>query len=165
MQKKILLTAAALAIVGTTLMTAQHAFAQTSDTTTNPMSSLVDKLATKFGLEKSQVQAVFDEERAAHQAEMRAKEEERLNTLVSEGKITQAQKQLIISKRQEMETQRESERESMQNMTAEERQAAMEAKRTALEQWATQNGIDSKYLKAFGRGGHGMRGGMHPAAE
>jgi hypothetical protein len=41
----------------------------------------------------------------------------------------------------------------------------MQAKRTALEQWATQNGIDVKYLKAFGKGGHGMHRGMHPNAD
>lgn len=162
MQKKILLTAAALAIVGTTLLTANNAFAQTSDTTTNPMSSLVEKIATKFGLDKNEVQALFDEERQTHEAEHKAREEARLQQLVSDGKITEAQKQLIITKQEELRTQHQSEHESLLNRTAQERQAAMEAHKKALEDWAAQNGIDSQYLMPFKmKGGPGMRGTMH----
>ncbi len=161
MQKKTLLTVAAVAIVGTTLFTATQAFAQTTTPSSDPMTSLVEKLSTKFGLNKDEVQAVFTEERQAHQAERQAQEEARLTQLVSEGKITEAQKQLIISKRQELMNQHQSEHESMQRMTADERRAAMEAHKQALEDWAAQNGIDPEYIHPFkmkmkGRGMHGM---------
>jgi hypothetical protein len=60
-----------------------------------------------------------------------------------------------------MQTEREANFEAMKNMTKEERQTAMEAKRTELQTWAESQGIDMKYLMMFGRGGHGgpgMRG-------
>lgn len=161
MQKKILLTAAALAIVGSTLLTAQHAFAQTTSTTpADPMSSLVEKISIKFGLNKDEVRAIFDEERQTRQAQMRVLAEERLNQLVADGKITATQKQLLIAKHQELMEQHQSKHESMQDMTVEERRAEREAHRQALEEWAEQNGIDPQYLMHFGPKGPGTRGMM-----
>lgn len=162
MQKKHLVTAAALAIVGTTLFGATQAFAQTQ-APEDPRASIVEKLATKFGLEESAVQAVFDEQRAEHQTEMLARQVERLTQLVSEGKITEEQKQLIIQKRQELMAEHQSEHESMRDKTPEERRAAMEEHRTALESWATEHGIDVQYLMpGQGQKGPGsMRGMMH----
>ncbi len=160
MHKKLFVTATALAIVGTTLLTAQHAFAQTSDTTQNPMSSLVNKISTKFGLNKAEVQAVFDEEHQAREAEMKQREEQRLSQLVTDGKITEAQKQLILSKRQELMAERQSERENFQKMTEEERRATMEKHSKALQEWAQANGIDPQYLQPMGPKGRGMGGRM-----
>ena len=162
MQKKLLLTAAAVAIVGTTLVGATQAFAQSNDTSDNPRSSLVERIANKFGLQESEVQAVFDEARSQHQAEMQQRSEERLSQLVSDGKITEEQKQLIISKRDELRAEHQSEHESMQDLTPEERRAAMDEHRQELEDWASQNGIDPQYLMpqgpaGMGRGMHGMR--------
>jgi hypothetical protein len=99
--------------------------------------SLIDKLASRFNLNKSEVQAVFDEEKAARQAEHKADMSDRLQGLVDDGKITAEQKTLIENKIGEV-------------------RAAMEAERSSLETWADQNGIDLKYLKA-GMHGNGDR--------
>lgn len=128
------------------------------------MTSLVEKISTKFGLNKDEVQKVFEEERDERQTQMKARYEERLNEAVSKGELTEEQEKLLLAKREEMQTEREKNRENHQNLSMEERKAEMEKRRTELEQWAKDNGIDVKYLMmgpgGMARGGHGgfMRG-------
>lgn len=160
MNKKILLTGLTVAILGAGVLTSTQVFAQTSNDTT---SSIVQKIADKFGLNKSDVQAVFDQEKSDREASMEAKFESQLDQDVKDGKLTDAQKQLIISKRKELESTRQTQMQSMQGKSQDEIKAAMEAnkatmesERKSLEDWATKNGIDIKYLM----GGFGMRGGM-----
>lgn len=73
--------------------------------------------------------------RAEQSAAMEQKHEEHLNQLVKDGKLTAAQKQLIIAKHKALK-------------------AEMEAKRTELEIWAKANNIPMEYLKM---GHHGKR--------
>jgi hypothetical protein len=80
------------------------------------------------------VQAVFDEEKAAHQAERQAEFSERLQDKVDDGVITAEQKTLIESKLKEVQT-------------------AHETERTELEKWASDNKIDMKYVMRGHRGG------------
>ena len=86
--------------------------------------------------------------------------QERLTQLVSEGKITEAQKQLIVTKMSELVAARAQEMDALKDKTMAERKALMDQKRTELEAWAKANGIDTQYLMPFGegrgRGGHGM---------
>lgn len=173
MNKKILITAILVSVLGIGIFSSTKVLAQNILNGQNPMSSLVQKIADKFGLKKEDVQAVFDQDRAEHQVEMEAKRAERqaemetkykaqLDQDVKDGKITEAQKELILAKRKELEASRQAEMQNMQGKTAEERKAAMEAKKTEmekkrkeLEDWAKQNGIDLKYLM----GGFGRHGG------
>jgi len=53
------------------------------------MSSLIDKLVSKFNLKKSDVQAVFDEAREAHDKDMKTERLTALKKALSNGKITQ----------------------------------------------------------------------------
>jgi len=122
-------TAVTLSLVGLASM----ASAQSNSTNT----SLIDKIATKFNLNKSDVKAVFDENRAAHEAEKTAEVSSKLQSLVDKGTITADQKAKIEAKQKEM-------------------QAARESKRTEIEKWASDNGIDAKYL--MGGRGHGRMG-------
>lgn len=96
--------------------------------------SLVDRLVEKFNLNKDEVKAVFDEEHTARMTERQAKISERLQDAVDDGDITAAQKTAIENKLKEL-------------------QAAREADRTALEKWAEDNDIDTKYLVGGGRHG------------
>lgn len=142
--------------------------ATTENTSDNPMSSLVDKLATKFNLDKTEVQKVVDEQRT----EMEAKREEQVKTklaeLVKAGTITQAQSDAITAKRAELQKEREANKDAMDDKTSEERKSERDAKRTELEAWAKEQGLDTKYLRyVFGHGGHGhggpgMRGDKAP---
>jgi len=158
-KNKIILSIVGLALVGTILFGAVNTFAESTTSDQNPMASLVQKIADKFGLKKEDVQAVFDQDRQERQVQMQTRFEEQLSQDVKDGKITEAQKQLILEKRKELEANRQAKMESMKNMTQDERKAAMEKERQELESWAKENGIDLKYLMG-GFKGHpgGFRG-------
>jgi hypothetical protein len=135
------------------------ASAATTSTSTAGPSGLITKIAQKFNLQESDVKAVFEEDRAAHKAERTQKFEEKLTQAVTEGKITPEQKDKILAKAKELQASREANRDAMESKTPEERKAAMEAERTALKQWATDNNIPEQYLRfAFGHRGHGGPG-------
>lgn len=87
-------------------------------------------------------------------------EEERLTKLVSEGKITEEQKSLILAKEEEMEAARQAQMESETELTEEERKAAMEEEQAELRKWAEENGIDMQYL--ISRPARNMNQGMQP---
>lgn len=141
--------------------------AAANDSASGP-ANIITKLAQKFGLKEADVRAVFDEEFAVRKADMQARMQERLNQLVTDGKITEAQKQLIVAKQQELAAARATEMESFKDKTPEERKALMDQKRTELESWAKANGIDVQYLMPIGHGmggGRGDHGGMSKAAR
>lgn len=118
--------------------------------------AIVQKIADKFGLNKDEVQKVFDEERTARQAEMQVKLEERLAQAVTDGKITDAQKTLILNKHKELQEERGTKRQNWQNLTREQRKTQMESKKAELETWTNQNGIDMEYFQfRIGMKGHG----------
>lgn len=100
----------------------------------NSDGSLVDKVASKFNLNKQEVQSVFDEDRQAHQAEQKAERSTELQSKVEDGTITAEQKIAIEKKLEEMHTSREQ-------------------SKVSLEEWAKQNNIDAKYVMMGGRGG------------
>lgn len=125
------------------------------------VSDLVQKIAQKFGVPQADVQAVFDADRQEHMQRMQAQAEQRLTDLVTAGKITHAQKDLIVAKQKELEANRQANFEAMKGKTHAERKAAMDAQRTELEAWAKTNGIDLQYLMlGHGMGGRGHHGGM-----
>ncbi len=147
----------------------------------NPKSTIVNKLATKFNLNVADVQAVFDEVKSEGESQMKAAEAARLSAAVTAGKLTQAQADLITAKKAELKIQMEAKLTSMKSqirvdlstLTAEqrkaemqkmqtERKAVMEAEQTALETWATSNGIPTEYLQFLGGFGGGKGGPGHP---
>ncbi len=62
-----------------------------SGDTNNPEQSLIDKLVSKFNLNESEVQAVFDDVHATHEKEMKSDREAALKSALSDGKISQSQ--------------------------------------------------------------------------
>jgi ribosomal protein L19E len=163
--KKHLVIAATAATIGLAGLSAGVAHAATTDSTTktDPMSSLVDKIATKFNLNKTEVQQVFDAQKTERQAERETEVKADVAKLVADGKITQAQADLINAKRAELQKQHESNKAGRQGTGNSERKAAMEKQKTELEAWAKQNGIDAQYLRYVMGGGHGHggSGGRH----
>lgn len=153
--KKSLVAAAAIASIGSVGaigLQAVHAASDTS-TSTDPMSSLVDKLVSKFHLNKADVQKVFDDSHSEMEAKHEANQSARLQKLVDEGTITAEQKTKIEAKLKELKTAREANKDSMQNLSKTERKAKMDAERTALETWAKDNGINLTKLQGVFRGG------------
>lgn len=146
----------------------------TAETNTSGTDSLATKIAQKFNLKTEDVQAVFTEDRAAKETERQAEVEKTLAQAVTDGKLTAEQKDKIIAKQKELQTQRESEHAAMEGKTDAEREAALEAKktemdtkRTELTKWAADNNIPTEYLKYVtghgdkGPGGPGGPGGRH----
>lgn len=125
-----------------------------AQSSTTSGTGLVDKIAQKFNLNKSDVQKVFDEDRTAHDAERQQRMEERLTQAVKDGKLTQTQADAITSKMAEMKTYMD----SLKDKTEQERHDAMKTKMDELKQWATQNNIPHGYMPM----GHGMMGGPRP---
>ena len=166
MKKQLILSATILTILGATAVAITHpVLAQAKEE--GAAQSLAQKLAEKFGLNKDQVlQVVTDHHKAVQterHAEMKMKMEERLTKLVADGKLTEAQKQLILTKQIELHTAREAEMQALKDKTPEERKAAMEKHRSELEALAKANNIDLQYVAPFG--GKGFRHGMRKAQK
>lgn len=127
-----------------------------TSTSTNPQQSLIDKLVATFNLNKSDVQKVFEENRSARAADQEQKTKVQLDQLVKDGKITADQEYKLIAKAKELKTDREANRDAMQSKTDTERKAAIEAERTALNKWLSDNGIAQEYGRfLMGHGGPG----------
>jgi len=150
--KKSLLVAGAVAATGIASLGA--AGAASAATNSKGPDALIDKLATKFNLNKDEVKAVFEEERAVHQAEREQAMKDRLSQAVKDGKLTQAQADKITAKMAEMKAFHE----SLKDKTKEERKTAMDAKRDELKKWAEDNDIPAGFFPMGGPGrGHGPR--------
>lgn len=171
--KKQLVIAGAVASIGIAGVTGIGvANAETTSTDANPHTKLVDAIASKFNINKDEVEKVFDEQHATMQAERNAKTDESLAKLVSEGKLTQAQADALKAKRAELEAAREANKpdhSALDAMTEEQRKAEMEkhrtemeTKRSELEAWAKEQGIDTQYLRyAMGGDKGGREFGNH----
>lgn len=146
----------AAALTGATGYTVANAATDTAGA--NPMSSLVQAIATKFNLKTSDVQAVFDEQKTKMDADREAEVKAQVAQLVKDGKLTQAQADKINAKRAELNKQRETDRAANQNLTAEQRKSKMEEHGAAMETWFKDNDIDARYRYLVG-GGHGKLGG------
>lgn len=118
----------------------------TNAATTSPNSNtLVDKIAQKFNLKKTDVQAVFDESRQERQKNHQVQMSNNLDKAVTDGVITSEQKQKILDKQAQNQKDRQSKKDEMTK-------------------WFSDNGIDQAKLKDYqiglGHHGRGMRG-MH----
>lgn len=130
-----------------------------SSTAANGSTSIVDKIAQKFNLKSADVQKVFDEDKAAHDAQRQADMKTKLDQAVKDGKITADQETKLIAKLAEMDKTRDANRTANQALTGTQRKAAMDKERTDFEAWLTANGISKDVLPQGGMHG-GPRGGM-----
>lgn len=131
-------------------------FALSASAATAGDDSLATKIATKFNLNKDEVQTVIDEVHQEHQkerrAEMQTRLEDRLSSAVKDGKLTEEQKTKIL----DYVSSQQSFFDSLKDKTEEERKDAIETHRDEVKKWAQDNGIDEKYVMFGG----GMKGGM-----
>jgi hypothetical protein len=159
MKKKLLLATASILSAGLIIASTTPIAAEEPAT---HQESLIQRLAQKFNVKESDVKAVFDEERAARRAEHHQQVESKLTEAVSDGKLTEAQKQLILTKHAELQREMEQQQTAWQAKTPAERRTLMAERREALEQWAQQNNIDLEYFRGpsmMGNRGHrGMMG-------
>ncbi len=160
MNKKIILPVAVFAIsVFAFFGTAPVAHAQTNS---NPFSGLIQAIAQKFGLDQNQVRSVVNtyrqQKKTQVQQNMRLRETDRLNKLVTAGTITAVQKQQILDEIAKLKS--EYNPANFKSLTSAERKAQMQKEQAEIKAWSQSTGIDSKYLMpGFGMG-MGARGGM-----
>lgn len=147
------------------LLVGQPASAQTPAADSDPFAPLIQKIAETFKLDKAKVQSTFDQwhqqRHSQREAEMKQHRDTYLSGLVAQGKITEAQKQAIIAKQDELR--KNFNPASMRGKTPDERRAAMQATQAELEAWARTQGIDPSYIPGMRMGkrmgfGHGARG-------
>ena len=159
MKAKLLLPIAAVAITAITMYGANQIMAFNGG---DQHDALIQKLASTFGKSETEVQTVFSQFRTEQQATREAEFEARLTTAVTEGKLTEEQKQLVIAKHTELQAQHEADFANKDSMTREEWQAKRQAEHDALDSWAESNGIDlSSVMPERGPMGGGKGRGMH----
>lgn len=154
-QKLLLATALVTGMAAVSAAGLGVATAATNHTTTG--TSIVDKLATKFNLKKEDVQKVFDEDRASHEAEHQQKMSERIDQAVKDGKISQTLADQLKTKLKEIANLRD----GLKDKTADERRTAMQEKMDEFKKWLEDNNIP-KEIAGPGRHGMGMRMGPPP---
>lgn len=152
-----------LAVTAALITTAGVGISYAAESTTenaNPMGSLVTAIATKFNLEETEVQAVFNEQRNQMQGQREQVFVDRIAQAVTDGDLTQEQADQLQDKR----TAIESLREGLTDATDEDRRAAMKDAMDDLRQWAIDNNIPREYVPMGGHGKPGMRA-MHFQGE
>ena len=136
--------------------------ANTTNPADDPMQTLVTAIAEKFSLNESDVQAVFDEQRAVIEEQHETVFAEHIAQGVTAGDITQDQANAIQDKRTELE----SLRATLKDASEEDRRTAMKDAMDDLHQWALDNSIPEQYLPFGGpRGGRGPEFGHHFAGQ
>ena len=105
--------------------------------------TMVQSLSQKLGISQDKVQQAMDEIRVQNQSERKAEMETNLSKAVTDGVITEAQKQTLLTKMAE----RQSEPGQRGKNKGE------------IRQWAEDNGIDFTKLKDYGFG-KGPKAGM-----
>lgn len=132
MNKKLLIPA--VAIVGVIAVTGAYGVSKTmANKNDSGYPAIIDKLAERFNLNEDEVNGFFQEQRKEKREEMQKRYEERLNQAVSEGKITEEQKKIILAKKEELKSQRQENRENR------------ERHREELKKWMEENGINLDY--------------------
>lgn len=143
MKKKVLLSIlAAGTVIAAATMSVNSVRAD--DETYRP---LVQRIAEKFNLDESEVEAVFVAVRDERMQEMHDRHQERLQDAVNDGVITEDQMNAILAKEEELHQERIENRGE---------------NREAMEAWFTENGIDHDALRTYlgnemGPKGRGMR--------
>ncbi len=125
---------------------------------------IVQRIADRFSLNVSEVEKVFDEERDERRAEKFARFADRLDDLVSEGKISKAQKEAILDWHEKIND----EMEKARNLSFEERREKMQSIQEEFRNWLKSEGINETNLGCLGMGfgkGFGMNGLVKPGGR
>jgi hypothetical protein len=152
LSKKLIVPAAVMSIA---VIPAATAAAATS-TSSNNGQSLAQELADKFQLNKSDVQTVLDQHHQQMQQRRENRYEATLNQAVTDGKLTQAQKDAVLTEHNKLIAQ-------VQSASGTDKRQALQDAKTEAQAWAKQNKIDAKWLLPMhGPGGQHTMGDQPP---
>jgi len=153
MKKYLIIPVLGLALLGFVAYGTARAYAENESGGYPP---IIQKLVERFGLNEEEVKTVFDEAREERRVEMQTQFEDRLNEAIESGDITEAQKEAILAKREEMQANRG----ELKDLSPEERQEKMQTHKEEMQAWAEANGIDLSQMRSLlGRGRRGGFGG------
>jgi cation diffusion facilitator CzcD-associated flavoprotein CzcO len=153
LSKKIIIPMAAVAVIGAGAYGVTQVSAASG--TANPQASLIQKLADTFHVDKSKVQAVFDQNKTDRQAARETTYEAKLSQAVTDGKLKSAQKDPILAEHNRLTA----EVKASATGTNADRRAAMTKIRQEATDWAKANNIDAQWLMGLAGPG-GRHGGM-----
>ena len=159
--KKALFIASAIAALGVSALSAGTVFAaqRSPGHAGRNMSGLVNAIAKRFHLAPADVQSVFDEQHQAMSDQMKQRFADRLaaslTQAVKDGKLTQAQADLITTKQTEIKTFMD----GLKDKSKADRQTAITTEIASVKAWAQANNIPEQYVAPFGGGG------MHRGGE
>lgn len=136
-----------------------------------PVKDFQQALADHFNLDIEEVEAFFEEYRAEKKGDFEERAADRLNELVTEGTITQEQADALTSLYEDGEEFRQ----SLADLSPEERREAVEERMEEVKAWAEEQGLDEEFPLLGGlmkhrqeHGGRGPFGGgplVHDAAD
>ena len=115
--------------------------------------SLIQRLVERFGLDQGEVEEVFSQHREEKMSQRQARFEERIDQAVEGGRLTQAQKEAILAKKEELKQACS----SVEGLSWEERARLREEHQQEMEQWAQDNGLSLPELFGLGFGPGGPR--------
>lgn len=147
MKNKLVLSLGALAVVGGLTYTATQV--QAFGLGSGSQQNMAADLANKLGKSEAEVQTAFNSLREEHRQQAETSFATRLTESVQNGEITEEQKQLLLTKHEELRAQFDQAKQQR------------ETHRQELQAWAEANDIDMSFLAeigfGFGRGeGRGM---------
>ncbi len=161
-------TATTLSLAGIGVGMLQAAQPQTKNSGLN---GLVQAIAQKFNLSTTDVQKVFDDQRAQMDVQRQTQQAEQVKTMlanaVSKGTLTQAQADLVTAKQAEVKTFLT----SLEGKSKTERESAIKTQMQSLKTWTQTNNIPPQFLMMLnhgrGLGGPGKGGafGQDPKAR
>jgi hypothetical protein len=171
-KKKTVSIITSIVILGSLFATTQTAYAANPGFGgSNFFSNFIEFISQKLGLDKAKVQSVVQEYQKQVKANITPRptmspqarqdaEKKRLNLLVTQGKITGDQENLILAELAALSTKYKFD----SSLTPDKRKSQMTTMQNELKQWAQDNKIDPQYVLSFGRGrgfGEGkIEGGM-----
>lgn len=156
LQKKYVLPAIMLTILGGSMIAVRPA--QAFFGSDNGQDTMVKELATQLGVSEDKVKSAMDTIHQKHEQEREQKMQEKLDSLVSQGKITAEQKTAFVAKLAEHKKQMDAIRDDS-SLTDEQRREKMKTLHDELKQWLTDQGLSDIGIMG-GKFGH-VRGGPH----
>jgi hypothetical protein len=113
------------------------------------LQGLVQFLAEKFHVDQNQLQSAVNDYHTQHkqqlQQKLQDKENAYLDYLISQGKITTAQKQQIIAERSKLQS--EYNPVNFKTLTPDQRKQQLQKEQAEIQTWSKDTGIDAKYLR------------------
>jgi flagellum-specific peptidoglycan hydrolase FlgJ len=109
-----------------------------ASTNTNKQ-DLAQEIANKFHLNSSDVQAVIDQHHSEKQQDRETKYENMLTKAVTDGKLTDAQKQAVLTEHNKLVSE-------LKSTAQGDRKQTLKTVRQEAKDWASQNGVDAKWV-------------------